>query len=608
MCGISGIIGNDWEESSLDKMITCQIHRGPNNSAKFVDESKFVGLGHNRLSIQDLREEANCPMTDNSGNLTLIFNGEIYNFIELREQLKEYTFKTSSDTEVILAAYLKWGKQCVTKFIGMFALAIWDNKNHSLFCSRDRLGIKPFYYYYKNNTLIFASEIKSILAAKVKAEPNWNQWSDYLRFGAMDHSHETFFKDIYMLPAGHNLLLHNFELSFQRYWNVEDASIGIDTSDLKQSTDYLYSLLTDTASLHLRSDVPVSVNLSGGIDSNLLALLIDKHTTSDTCYSFTSSFEDKTYDEYQYVKTLKLNNITKLSTLTNFEDIPTLAYKLTKIQEAPFGGVPTIAYYKLHQSIKEHKIPVSLEGQGIDELFGGYTYTHPYHYADIVKTHGWTFLLQEYPNAAQYRKVIESIIEGHPETVSQDGTSHLRTQAINKEHLSNKNEQLKIVSPYSDNLRDTLYKDLFHTKLPRVLRMNDKLSMSQSIELREPFLDHRIVEFAFNLDNNLKINRSGGKFIIRHLMQNLTGGDSSYIKKLKMSVVTPQTTWLQNELSGWVESILNSQSFKTRGIFDTQVVKSLYADFKTHGSNNSSYIWQWINTELWFQTFIDQAI
>ena len=210
MCGISGIIGNDWEESSLDKMITCQIHRGPNNSAKFVDESKFVGLGHNRLSIQDLREEANCPMTDNSGNLTLIFNGEIYNFIELREQLKEYTFKTSSDTEVILAAYLKWGKQCVTKFIGMFALAIWDNKNHSLFCSRDRLGIKPFYYYYKNNTLIFASEIKSILAAKVKAEPNWNQWSDYLRFGAMDHSHETFFKDIYMLPAGHNLLLHNF--------------------------------------------------------------------------------------------------------------------------------------------------------------------------------------------------------------------------------------------------------------------------------------------------------------------------------------------------------------------------------------------------------------
>ena len=215
MCGISGIIGPEWHPSQLESMVRIQSHRGPDNSSHFISNDLHAGLGHNRLSIIDLASAANCPMTDHSGNLTIVFNGEIYNYIELKDELSDYNFKTSSDTEVILAAYTKWGTKCVDKFIGMFAIAIWDENRKTLFCSRDRLGIKPFYYYYSGTTFYFASEIKALLAAGIQAEPNWDQWSTYLRTGFYDHSEETFFKNIKSLPPGNNLHLTKDNLDIQ---------------------------------------------------------------------------------------------------------------------------------------------------------------------------------------------------------------------------------------------------------------------------------------------------------------------------------------------------------------------------------------------------------
>ena len=227
-------------------------------------------------------------MSDNSGNITVVFNGEIYNYLELKQQLTDYSFQTTGDTEVILAAYIKWGEQCVEKFIGMFSFAIWDERKNMLFCSRDRLGIKPFFYHLNNNTLYFASEIKALLACNIPLKPNWKQWSTYLTTGYYDHSEDTFFEDIQVLRGGHNLIYTQNQIQIYPYWELQESTENPDSS-LNDYSEELKCLVSDSIKLHMRSDVPVSVNLSGGLDSGILATLIDSLDVSQPMTTFTLS-------------------------------------------------------------------------------------------------------------------------------------------------------------------------------------------------------------------------------------------------------------------------------------------------------------------------------
>ncbi len=605
MCGISGIIGNNWDDVQLKAMLDIQHHRGPDFSDCFINLNKYAGLGHNRLSIIDLSAAANCPMHDESNQLTIIFNGEIYNYIQLRKQLTHYRFKSNSDTEVILAAYAKWGEGCTEKLIGMYSFAIWDENRQKLFCSRDRLGIKPFYYHLHDGQLIFASEIKSILATGINAEPNWNAWSDYLIHGYLDHNNETFFKNIYSLPAGTNLSFSDGKIKFSKYWDLPSVTKEINNDPDLQSLDYIYSLFESVIKDHLQSDVPLSVNLSGGLDSAILALILDTQVENNGMFSFTSSFTDSTYVEFPMVKQLNLSNFESIRHITSPQSIPQLATDLTWFQEAPFGGIPSIAYFDLHKTIRKYGGIVSLEGQGLDELFGGYEYAKNYYYADLVTSgkrhhHGIGSELESI--ISQKLPSITRILNGQPLSLNHDGTQHLNKGVISKDLHSISPNAPVFASPYEDHLRNVLYKDLMHTKLPRVLRMNDKLSMANGIELRVPFLDHRIVEFAFILPGESKIKNNEGKFILRRLAEHKSS--IQWHNRPKNSIVTPQTPWLQNDLSEWVLDLIHSKSFKERGLFDHPSVDNAYRNFKNGNPPNSFYVWQWINTELWFKQLI----
>ena len=606
MCGISGICGDNWKSNQLYAMTKIQEHRGPDNKGHFINTNHKIGLGHNRLSIIDLSDSANCPMTDTSGGVTVVFNGEIYNYLELRDQLTYYPFQTTGDTEVILAAYIRWGERCVQKFIGMFSFAIWDESKNQLFCSRDRLGIKPFFFHTTENTFYFASDIKALFAAGVPVKPDWKQWTTYLTRGYYDHSRDTFFEGVKTLPGGHNLVYRNNQVHINPYWKLEDSPKGSSNRTVNDYSEELQSLVSESLSLHMRSDVPVNVNLSGGIDSGILASILDTSDCSVPITSFTSSFDDINYDESHMIPDLGLTNFVNMKHVTNSSSIPSLAEELLWHQEAPYGGIPTLAYYDLHKFMQTSSTKVSLEGQGFDELFGGYKYVQPYHYADIVVEQGWNGLEQQI--SPQYlspmvKTQIKSILDYNAIPVNQDSTEHLKANCLSHNILHFDDEFAGFDRPFSRFLDNILYQDLMYTKLPRVLRMNDKLSMATGIELRVPFLDHRLVEFAFTLPNHLKIRNGQGKFILREMSRAYL--PKSLITQNKISVVTPQTLWLKTELKAWVSDIINSTSFKTREIFDNHAIQSAYAQFIDTDQNNSFFVWQWLNTELWFQKFID---
>lgn len=606
MCGISGICGDNWESNQLYAMTKIQEHRGPDNTGHFINTNHKIGLGHNRLSIIDLSDSANCPMTDTSGGVTVVFNGEIYNYLELRDQLTYYPFQTKGDTEVILAAYIRWGERCVQKFIGMFSFAIWDESKNQLFCSRDRLGIKPFFFHTQENTFYFASDAKALFAAGVPVKPDWKQWTTYLTKGYYDHSRDTFFEGVKTLPGGHNLVYKNNQVHITPYWKMEDSPKGSSSRSINDYSEELQSLVSESLNLHMRSDVPVNVNLSGGIDSGILATILDTSNYSVPITSFTSSFDDINYDESHMIPDLGLTNFVNMKHVTNASSIPSLAEELLWHQEAPYGGIPTLAYYDLHKFMQTSSTKVSLEGQGFDELFGGYKYVQPYHYADIVVEQGWNGLEQQISPkylSPTVKTQIKSILDYNAVPVNQDSTEHLKTNCLSHNILHFDDEFAGFDRPFSRFLDNILYQDLMHTKLPRVLRMNDKLSMATGIELRVPFLDHRLVEFAFTLPNHLKIRNGQGKFILREMSRAYL--PKSLITQNKISVVTPQTLWLKTELKAWVSDIINSTSFKTREIFDNHAIQSAYAQFIDTDQNNSFFVWQWLNTELWFQKFID---
>lgn len=609
MCGISGIVGQGWIREQLDSMVASQRHRGPDDSGTYVDDSKTVGLGHNRLSIIDLSSLGHQPMSNHNGTLWIAFNGEIYNYPELRSLLNKYPYKSQTDTEVILAAYEEWGESCVERFVGMFAFAIWDSKNQKLFCARDRLGIKPFHYAWHDNCFLFASEIKAILGAGLSAEPDWATWATYLNYGYYDHSEKTFFDKVSSLPPGHSLVLKDGAIHIRCYWNLPEIASETLRLDDDDAAGRFVELFKDSLQLRLRSDVPLGVNLSGGLDSASLLVMLDQLVEEgDERQTFTASFSDPRYDEQEFASKVPLRaawkrNVKRLSA----DDLWATAQEMTLSQEAPYGGVSTLAYYHLHKLARDMGITVLLEGQGVDEMLGGYNYFRNHYYLDLLESGDGQGLRREWRNEYGEKPVdidkIRSVGSGGGLPVYQDGTSHLSPECIAPEIKTVVKAAPKFPKPFKQNLQNALYRDLRYTKLPRVLRMNDRLSMAFGRELREPYLDHRIVEYLFRLPGHQKVRMGNGKFLLRRAMAGKL--PDAICARGKQAVVTPQREWLSGHLRKDIEDILDSASFAQRGIFNVSEVKKTYARFCAGENDNSFFVWQWINTELWFKEFID---
>ncbi len=359
MCGIIGVIGKLPEKSEFEKARDVLSHRGPDDCGTYYNEKDGVALGHRRLSIIDLSSAGHQPFFSNDRRYAIVFNGEIYNYLELKEELKNsYDFQTKTDTEVLLASYIKWGKACLQKFNGMFSFAIWDTKEKELFCARDRLGIKPFYYSsaISEQVFYFASEIKGLLALGIKPGPNDKIIYDYLVYGLYDHSNETFFNKILKLPAGHYLIYKNDNFKISKYWDLADISGKPADISLEDAKKKFLELFADSIKLRLRSDVEVGVNLSSGLDSSALLFFAEK-ITGRNLDIFSMCSEEEEYDECSLIKN-SLNGKQKAkwraSCLKQGETI-NLINELIQSQDEPYGGIPTIAYHQLAKLEKEKK-------------------------------------------------------------------------------------------------------------------------------------------------------------------------------------------------------------------------------------------------------------
>ncbi|MFD1095245.1 asparagine synthase (glutamine-hydrolyzing) [Salegentibacter chungangensis] len=563
MCGIAGIISPYDRNVALNKMLELQKHRGPDNTGNYADKG-YACLGHNRLSIVDLSTAANQPFLDNSGRYHLVFNGEIYNYKELKAEIgSKYTFRTNSDTEVLLASFIVYGKKCLEKLNGMFSFAIWDAEEKSLFAARDRFGVKPFYYSETPEEFYFASEIKSITAVLGNNEPSLKVWANYFAYGSYGLPDETFYKDIFQLPAGHFLTFMDGNMKIERWYDFVENVNKIQVSDdfEKTKSEYL-KLLKDSISLRFRADVEVGFNISGGVDSSLLLALVNQYEKKEKIRAYTFYTGDERYDELPWVQKMINETQNPLSKVRlEVEEIEELSEKISSFQDEPFGGFPTIAYSKIFQQARKDNILVLLDGQGMDEQWAGYDYYAGNPTATIQGQKGYTSTFKKH-------------------CLSDD--------------LMQYAEKSEYPEPFDNQLQNLQYRDLFYTKIPRALRFNDRISMAHSTELREPFLDYRLVEFAFAQPEHFKIKGNVHKYLLRELVKELVPSDISYAPKRPLQ--TPQREWLGDDLSSWVEEQLNRLTEgRYAGWFDLDEVYREWEKYKEGERQSSFHIWQWIS-------------
>lgn len=562
MCGIVGILGiNPKNESNLKRMLSAQSHRGPDASKIWKNENVF--LGHNRLSIIDLSSNADQPMVSNCGNYIIVFNGEIYNYLEIKQQLaSQYIFKTASDTEVLLAAYKVWGNEMLEKINGMFSFAILNKKENLLFAARDRFGVKPFYYTIFENQFYFSSEIKSLFSAGIPKIRNAKVWSNYYCFGTYGLPNETFFENISQLQGGHYLeinLSNKNSLKIIKWYDFADRvsrTKQLSKGELKKEYK---ELLIDAIKLRFRADVPLGMNVSGGLDSSTLISLVHQNLPSTkSIEAFTFYSNNENYDELPWVIQLMEKTPYHLNkVLLDYKEIPHLIEEVSGFQDEPFGGFPTIAYSLLFKSARSKGIKVILDGQGIDESLAGYDY---------------------------YHNNSKSVIQGLK-------SSPVRPEAIDLE-LRKHAEKDVYDAPFDNALQNMQYRDLFYTKMPRALRFNDRISMMHSTELREPFLDYRLVELGFAQSQEMKIQNGQTKWLLRDIVQNQLGNSIALAPKRPLQ--TPQREWIADELLSYFNAKIDE--FSSLDFVNKNEVQQIWSDYKNGNQDNSFYIWQWVNT------------
>lgn len=626
MCGIVGL----WSESNLNneevvrKMMSSIKHRGPDDEGLYSPNHNIT-FGHVRLSIIDIYN-GKQPMHSFDSKYTIIFNGEIYNYIELKQSLiqKGIKFRTGSDTEVILAMYQEYGEKMLKYLNGMFAFCIYNKEDESLFIARDHFGIKPLYYTQKNGLFVFASEIKALLTLKqIKAEIDEKSLHEYLTFQMVLKKH-SLFKNIYKLEPGNFIIVKNGVIKKkEKYWSI-DFTINSEKTE-EQFSDELKSLLDRSLSIQMRSDVPVGTYLSGGLDSSAVTILASKYSHNQI-KTFTGAFkESEEFDETKFAKIVaKAAHADQNIIYPNHSDFLNHFEKIIYMMDEPCAGPGVFSQYMVSKLASEH-VKVILGGQGGDEVFGGYVRYAIAYLEQCLK--GAIFETQE---EGKHIVTLNSIINNLPSLkkyvplLKKQFSSGL-FESMDKRYFQmiNRSTNLKgiytsqLLESKDDNFLMAKFSKIFNstetlsyfnkmthfdmeTLLPSLLHVEDRVSMSFSIESRVPLLDKKIVELAATMPPNMKF--AGGK-IKSMLVKSLKNTLPKEIlnRKDKMGFPTPLNNWLAGPLKEYTLDTLKSQAARNRGFYKIDEIEKSILEEKKFSRN----LWGALNLEVWAKTFID---
>jgi asparagine synthase (glutamine-hydrolysing) len=618
VCGICGIValGRPPETETVSRMASELDHRGPDGAGSFAAEG--VALGFRRLAIIDLSDAGDQPFASEDGALQLVHNGEVYNYRELRRELEAHghRFRSATDTEVILAAYREWGERCVERFNGMWAFALWDGPRRRLFASRDRFGVKPFYYRLDGERLAFASEPRAFRAdPDARLEPNPRAVREYLEQAYLDHTEETFFAGIRKLPPAHSLVFDDDGLRIERYWRLKphDPPAGDPAEAVRE-------LFLDSVRLRLRSDVPVGTALSGGIDSSAIAVCVDRllRTEAENAVAvgsrqrtFTAYFEDPGFDERPYAEAVVEQTGAEPRWISFSDD--ELVDDLPRIVEAqgePFGSTSICAGWYVMREAKRSGLTVMLDGQGGDEVLAGYRAHLGHRLADLLADRRFGELRAELAGFSAEHSPIALVTALSrpfaPELVTRIVRARARGSAglVHPDLRSVPAAAAPNGSPFPDRLRRHQQLILTRRGLPELLRYEDRNSMAHSLEARVPFLDYRLVELCFSLPGGELVGGGRTKAVLRRALRDLLP-PSVRERRDKLGFVTPEKRWLRGRLGELAADVFASRSFAERGFVDAAAARRRLERHRRGELEAGMELWRALNLELWARQYLD---
>lgn len=615
MCGIAGIAASAKDLVSATRVegaTRLLAHRGPEAEGLYLNPDQTVALGHRRLCIIDPSARAAQPMPYGE-RYRIVCNGELYNYIELREVLKEegYSFTTSSDTEVLAAAYAAWGAACLEQFDGMFALVIWDEERRELFAARDRLGEKPLFYHYDGRQLCFASEMKALWALGVPRQVNRRLLYNFLTLGyttnPFDPS-ETFFEGIQKLPAASYLLYRPEagELTIEKYWQVySEVNASIQE---EEAVERFTGLLQTSISRRLRSDVPIGTSLSGGLDSSALVAFCDQLATGQYTHKcFTASFPGFPKDELSYAAALaKQYGLEHYVVELNEAEIPDLVARVMAHQEEPFASASPLAQYKVYEEARRQGVTVLLDGQGADETLGGYHKYYRWYWSELYRQQrlgrsgeltaargigiAEPFGVKE-KAAALFPQFAAAVLEGRRAKKAS------RHPDLHRDFAQGGKEHFYYSSPAHFDLNGALYYNTFVLGLEELLRLADRNSMAHGTEVRLPYLNHELVAFLFTLPSHLKIHRGWTKWLLRKSAEPRLPREITW-RRDKVGFEPPQKAWMGHPATAAAIQE-GKRTLVKEGVLDKGVLTKKLQPHDAHAAE--AFDWKYWTAALLFQ-------
>jgi asparagine synthase (glutamine-hydrolysing) len=663
MCGIVGCLDRSGERinaETLHRMTTTLRHRGPDDEGyvfvntqnaeteqrrgtdsiaplvarpieEALDARYDLAFGFRRLSIIDLTAAGHQPMQADDGRVWIVYNGEIYNYRELRRELQSlgHVFQSASDTEVLLKAYLEWGYECLSKINGMWAFCIWDSRIKRLFCARDRFGVKPFYYYFDRELFIFASEIKAIIQhPRIQREANPAVIYSFLVFSNVDNEEATFFKGIRQLLPGHFLILSadTMELRAARYWSLTyNPDLGDWNGNGGPNAERFLDLFRDAVRLRLRADVPVGTCLSGGLDSSSITCMvnrliqdeygINKTVIGEHQKTFTSAFEDPQFDERDYVRAVLAHTGAKehyvfTTPQALWEELPDLAWH----QDEPFASTSVYAQWNVMRLARQNDVTVLLDGQGADEILAGYRSYFGVFFTELILNGRFLRLFGEMKGARSntdlaYADLVRLCAQAGYAYLPVWMKSFIRTRARLTLKVLGRDFKHSFAGRASEwqrpndssGLQSALFSDFLKSNLPSLLRYEDRNSMAFSIEARLPFLDYRLVEFLFSLPASEKIRRGQSKYILRQAIKGLVP-EPIRQRRDKKGFVTPHVDWMRQS-NEQLRGLFSSDDFRSASFVDRNKVLNLIDRAPTKSTIISMEFWRLVSLEIWMRRF-----